>query len=353
MRSVLVCCGPRQHRGFTLIELLVVIAIIAILIGLLLPAVQKVREAAARAKCQNNMKQIGLAVHTFHDARGYLPTGGTRDTPLYGGNGNGGWGSAWSVFILPGMEQSALFSRFTFPGGSGWGSANNYNQATNARIPNYLCPSSPTGDTVPSPFAGSNIQANHYVAVTGAINGLIPGYTETRIFNNNGSVGCCSGGIASAGGAIVPGIDAKLALNHLTDGTTNVILVSEQNDFLTTANGNKVKWGVGLLHGWMIGWHTTATPNNGTNIGDARTFQMTTIRYAINRKTGWTNAPGNCGTQGVCDNMGTNIPLNSAHSGGVNALMGDGSVRFLRDSLDIATLARLATRDDGQPINLD
>jgi prepilin-type processing-associated H-X9-DG protein len=103
----------------------------------------------------------------------------------------------------------------------------------------------------------------------------------------------------------------------------------------------------------MIGWHTTLTPNNGSNIGDARTFQMTTIRYNINRKTGWptgTGNTGNCGATGVCQNVGTNIPLNSAHSGGVNALFGDGSVRFLSDSLSLQTLAQLATRDDGVPL---
>ena len=105
-----------------------------------------------------------------------------------------------------------------------------------------------------------------------------------------------------------------------------------------------------MLHGWMIGWHTTGTPNGGANVGDARTFQMTTIRYQINRKTGWPNPPGDCGGQGVCDNIGTNIPLNSAHSGGVNALFGDGSVKFLRDSMPVATLAQLATRNDGIPV---
>jgi prepilin-type processing-associated H-X9-DG protein len=100
----------------------------------------------------------------------------------------------------------------------------------------------------------------------------------------------------------------------------------------------------------MIGWHSNQTPINGGQT-DARTFQMTTIRYSINRKTGWQNPPGHCGQTGVCDNIGTNIPLNSAHSGGVNTLMGDGSVRFMRDSMAVAVLAALATRDDGTPVS--
>ena len=340
---------PRVRRGFTLIELLVVIAIIAVLIGLLVPAVQKVREAANRMKCSNNLKQIGIGLHSYHDVNNGMPFGGLTDAPAIGGSG-GGWGSAWTVWMLPHIEQDSLFKKFTFTGSSGWGGAsctNNLNAASNVRMNTYQCPSSPINDSAPSPFTGTNISRNHYVGVSGAINGLIPGYTESRIFTNGGSAGCCSGGIASGGGVLLPG--KQVRFSDISDGTSNVMVASEQNDFLTTQNGSKVTWGTGLLHGWQIGWYSTASPN-GTNAGDARTFQMTTIRYAINQKTGWPNAPGNCGSMGVCDNIGTNIPLNSAHSGGVNAVMADGSVRFLTDSTTLAMLAMLATRDDGQPL---
>ena len=336
-----------RRTAFTLIELLVVIAIIAILIGLLLPAVQKVREAAARMKCSNNLKQLGIALHAYHDAVGELPPGGMSDQPPIGTGG--GWGSAWTVFVLPYIEQDNLRNRFAFTGGSGWGAAatNNCNQASNIQMKIYNCPSSPLPPFVPSPFTG--IQSmNHYVGISGAVSGIVPGYTHTQFFTNGGSAGCCSGGIAAGNGVLVPGY-AKITLTGISDGTSNTLVVSEQNDYLFTANGTRVAWGAGLLHGWQIGWHslTNGGPNGGGNVGDARTFQMTTIRYQINQKRGWTNPPGNCGSQGVCDNMGTNTPLNSAHSGGVNSLMGDGSVRFLRDSTALPTLAMLAMRNDG------
>ena len=344
-------CERQKRIGFTLIELLVVIAIIAILIGLLLPAIQKVREASNKMSCSNNLKQIGLAVHAFHNTNGTLPSGGVSDTPPVGTGG--GWGSAWTVWILPYIEQQSLFNRFVFTGGSGWGNANNYTVSSNAKIPTFLCPSSPVGNVAPSVFAGTNISSNHYVAVTGAAPNAAIGFTEARTNQGNtGTAGCCSGGITSGGGAMVPGTPS-LSMSNISDGTSNVILVSEQNDYLTTVNNSRVVWGAGLLHGFMIGWHTNGTPPNACNNGDCRTFQMTTIRYSINQKSGWPNAPGNCGALGVCDNIGTNIPLNSAHSGGVNALFADGSVKFITDNASLLTLSRLATRDDGATLAND
>ena len=346
---------PRlRPSAFTLIELLVVIAIIAILIGLLLPAVQKVREAAARMKCSNNLKQIGIALHAYHDANQQFPAGGATDEAPYG-TGGGGWGSAWTVFILPYLEQGNLYGKFTFTGGSGWGggsATNNVNTAENISLAAYLCPSSTFPKTSNGTFTGKTIAVTHYVGLAGASNGnatnsggLIPGYAETR-FNASGSgTGCCTGGIAAGGGVLVPG--GKVRFADMTDGTSNTVVVGEQNDAIVTLDGTKNFWNASSANGWEIGsyFRSGQAPPAQTQ-PDVRHFQMTTVRYGINQKKGWANG-GDCGGQGVCSNMGNNIPLNSAHTGGVNVLLGDGSVRFLRDSIPIATLAQLATRDDG------
>jgi prepilin-type N-terminal cleavage/methylation domain-containing protein/prepilin-type processing-associated H-X9-DG protein len=344
-----------RRKGFTLIELLVVIAIIAILIGLLLPAVQKVRDAAARADCQNNLKQIGLALHAFHDTRKWLPPGGAADQPPHGKKAEA-WGSSWRVYILPFIEQSQIYNQWLFNGGSGWGTSNlatpgNGTLTNGIKLSMYRCPASPLPIFCRSQQKGQ-VMASSYVGIAGAVNGLIPGHTETRIWTPvTSTADCCTGGIMSGGGILYA--NSQIRLVEISDGTSNTIMVGEQSDWLHTLNGTKVAWGATDNHGWYIGWRSTAQVTGPSGPSDQRGFGWQTIRYGLNKKSGWPNFPGHCGQTGVCNNSSENAPLNSPHSGGVNALFGDGSVRFLSDSLTLRTLAQMATRDDGIPMPND
>jgi prepilin-type N-terminal cleavage/methylation domain-containing protein len=349
----------RRHSAFTLIELLVVIAIIAILIALLVPAVQKVREAAARTQCINNLKQIGLGLHNYHDARKVLPAGGTDNRPPWG-SGSSPWGTGWMADVLPYLDQGSLYSRFVFTATAGWNNASNDAVLNGAVVPAYRCQSSPlplhayfnaTG------YGTNTIQLPTYVGIAGANPGLIPGYADSRWnFGGPGTTCCNSGGLVSANGVLFP--FSKITLHGITDGTSNTIMVSEQGDFLITTDGVKRDWSNGRL-GWLIGSRDPGAGPAYQNGGDARLFNMTTIRYRINQKTGWGPGDGSADSGGDCSsavgvgaNLGSNIPLNSAHAGGIAMLFCDGTVRFASDSMDIATLAKLAIRDDGYPVDL-
>jgi len=325
-----------MRRGFTLIELLVVIAIIAILIGLLLPAVQKVREAAARMKCQNNLKQMGLALHSYHDNNNRFPAG-CAGTPAPGG----GWGFSWMVFILPYVEQDNLYKQLLLTdAAAGWTSATNRGVIGNKQLPMYRCPSTPlplnTGDGYQN-AGGVNPMKPTYVAIAGAAGGVAyGGFTESR-YSNGG------GGNVSGGGILT--VNSAVQMTGISDGTSNTMLVSEQGNFLNLAGGAKTFWNAAEPHGWQMG---AGNLNNAQSYGDDnRAFNTTTIRYTINNQGPFSDDTRNTG---VGYNMGSNSPLNSTHTGGVNALMGDGSVRSMNNTTDINVLAYLATRDDGQVI---
>ncbi len=319
--------------------------------ALLLPAVQAAREAARRSQCINNMKQIGIGLHNHHDTYKRFPPGTSQDQQPFG-PGASNWGASWMVYLLPFIEQNALWDQLQIGGGTGYGNTTNGAKFTGLQIEAYRCPSTPLPALTTGGVPGSGtVMLPTYVGIAGAANGATNAfagttYSENRYTTPGSSAGCCSGGILSRGGVLSP--NGKNNFSAITDGSSNVMVASEHGDFLFTANGTRQPWTAAGPHGWTIGWgNTNDSFVNGTSIGDSRAFNITTIRYAINQKRGWTDPPGNCGSQGVCDNTGQNIPLNSAHPGGVVALLGDGSVRFIAQTTQLSILASLATRDDG------
>jgi prepilin-type N-terminal cleavage/methylation domain-containing protein/prepilin-type processing-associated H-X9-DG protein len=376
--------------AFTLIELLVVIAIIAILIGLLVPAVQKVREAAARLQCQNNLKQMGLAIHNYYDTWKFFPSAGCDDGhPLSPGPWpDAGEGTGWPVFILPYIEQQTIFGKFTFNGDSGWTSddtqkgssaLNNVLVVQGIVLPLYRCPSDPRPALVSN---GNNVSGamvpgggtpttcrNSYVAIAGAVNNLdgSGAFLESR--NTNGTSWSYDFGTSAWGGIIAPSFN-RVTFGSITDGTSNTMMLSEVSDYMFFSTGQKGgdnDMSV-AVNGFLRGHSSNGRDGQGNLSGgqaymDARGQMYVTIRYGINQKTGWVQGIGckqtntvpplgtNGGPCGVSDPQwsgeGANTPLASTHSGGVNALYGDGSVHFVQNSIDLVSLARLATRDDG------
>ena len=342
-------CKSNARSGFTLIELLVVIAIIAILIALLVPAVQKVREAAARTQCINNLKQIGLGLHGYHDIRKSLPPGCTPDFSLTNPTiVQASWGSSWKVHILSFIDQGNLYNGWVFQGSSGYSNTANVSKCNNVTIATYRCPSSVLPDFYPQ---GSNPYPRGAVEMFASYQGVAGSTID------GGLVGTGNAGLVSGGGILFP--NSKVTMVGITDGTSNTFLVGEQSDHLRNSAGQIIQGGFGAItsqgpHGWTMGANGDAgTPPNYQRGLDNRAFNTTTVRYQINFpvQQSTTAAPA-CST-GLCDNTGANIPFSSRHTGGANMLFADGAVRFYTNATPLLTLQQLSSRAGNEVVSID
>lgn len=319
-----------SKRGFTLIELLVVIAIIAILIALLLPAVQQAREAARRTQCRNNLKQIGLALHNYHDAFTTFPIG--SQVSYFRAN--------WRASILPYIDQAPLYNSLTqtpepqhgYAAGNGNTSAgwDVENQALdNQLITAYKCPSSVADEFYtggapvsnngrPSPNAALGTETAmtmDYVGISGSWSGVSP-------FNSNcGSV--VYGGYWCNNGLMMIGQSAKI--RDCTDGTSNTMIIGEQSGLINNNDYRSNYYGGWAGHLGLSSW--------GTGVQ--------TIRYSPNPATAPT---------GGDQTYNANTPLTSTHEGGVHVLLADGAVRFLSENINLNTQLQLGMKNDGQVV---
>ena len=351
-----------MRRGFTLIELLVVIAIIAVLIALLLPAVQQAREAARRAQCKNNLKQLGLALHNYHSTYGAFSPGCLHSAVPRGGGSGHSFGPSFYGMILPYIEQGALYDKLTWVGMSpGYvneaaGSAGRANRdpvlaagtISAMRCPSYAGPEQHS--------TGSFETFANYAAIAGAAdpyelptNAPPNTFHETRV-STISVVG--HPGLVSGGGLMPPNKAVRIA--EATDGTSNTILLGEMSGSLLT--GPQGNLGIrhmtasaampGGGHGWLMGTRAAGTPPNldpgGADASDLRCFNITTIRWRPNQQPFALQL-----FPGMASHYGANNPLSSNHTGGAQIVMGDGSVRFLSENIDLNTIKMLATRDDG------
>jgi prepilin-type N-terminal cleavage/methylation domain-containing protein/prepilin-type processing-associated H-X9-DG protein len=369
----------RCRRGFTLVELLVVIAIIAILIGLLLPAVQKVRESAARAQCTNNLKQIVLAAHNYHDNYQKLPVGcympyaqdgyhNTQDITFP-------FGPNWAIYILPFIEGGNLYATVNvnaYPGTAL--PANLYNFATydrswralrGATIKTYLCPSDANNRT---PYNDpSGVDAPPEVVWARGNYAGTAGFTDSDhttdgsdALYNNPFDGDASDGVVPNNPANPPLGKGPIfffsttgnngtRITDIVDGTSNTIMFNEVRAGINQLDSRGV-WAMGHPGSSLTeaGRNYNPTPNNTLDSPDGQTFGDELQNcykfwyYGIGRDKGMGCFPNTSG-----DQMNSAM-ARSMHVGGVNAAFADGGVRFVRNDIDQYSWCILQSKDDGQ-----
>jgi prepilin-type N-terminal cleavage/methylation domain-containing protein/prepilin-type processing-associated H-X9-DG protein len=314
----------RSRRAFTLIELLVVIAIIAVLIGLLLPAVQKVREAAARTQCQNNLKQMGLALHNYHDANSVFPIGAQN-----GGFPFQGPRLTWFPYLLPYIEQSNLYNLFNFTPASNpwnipWADTSNSigsNSVTAQVVKLFQCPSDSGKDTI-SQFYG-NYMLGNYLGFFGNLNyggAYLTPRNIRHFFTWN----------------------TKTKITDITDGTSNTLAMGEYLRAQATGPNSDLDFR-GVVWSDQPGYsqlYTQFTPN---------TTSPDNIYCGYCNNLPQMNLPcanSDCGKNDTAASR-------SRHTGGVNALLADGSVHFIGQSVSLTTWQSMGTISNGEILGSD
>ncbi|MGC1276036.1 MAG: DUF1559 domain-containing protein [Planctomycetaceae bacterium] len=314
------CHAGKTRPGFTLIELLVVIAIIAVLIALLLPAVQQAREAARRTQCKNNLKQIGLALHNYHDTSNCFPTGNIvriTSSTLWGD----GW--TWHARILPQLEQGPLYDKVSRVMGTDIGQYHSPEQrlAQTTRIEAFQCPSHPTASKQLGSGANlvTGIQVSTYNGVCGTIT------FNANQLDNATDVGYRGNGVFY--------MNSRTRFGDIPDGSSNTFVVAEVIDDIDGSGASKI--------GSIPGSDRRA---NFANNSDSNPPSDIT-EYLIGMEG---NDPINKHKRDVGDNDGE--WAGSFHTGGAHFLMGDGTVRFVSENINMTTYRGLATRNGGEVI---
>ncbi|MBT4866105.1 MAG: DUF1559 domain-containing protein [Planctomycetaceae bacterium] len=305
--------NPKRRQAFTLIELLVVIAIIAILIALLLPAVQQAREAARRSSCKNNLKQIGLALHSYHEVHSVFPSGYVTANVAAPPNTSPGF--AWSVMLLPFLDQSPLYGHFDF----GESAIDHHNLEHGGEpLTAFRCPS----DTGPSLFT-TDAAADGIAVTLGTSN--YPGmYGYGSVTMNPG------------GGNGMFYRNSSVRMRDLTDGSTNTFACGERNFDLGRTTWYAAIEGYKTNAGMMMGMMASMTEGPATlvlgHVGQPAMMGMPAMEHTAN------NTPHI-------------VNYGSLHVGGSQFLLADGSVRFVSENVSYASYRFAGERNDGQVIS--
>ena len=333
---------PAQ-RGFTLIELLVVIAIIAILVALLLPAVQQAREAARRTQCKNNLHNLGIALHNYHDVHGQFPPSIFNTDPAGGLTWDGAPKGSHLVRLLPFVEQANLFTSLDFSLQAAWGTQGspparfnfemqrvsypNGKFAKDISIPLYQCPSEPS-----SKNGGWSAKSNYAMSMgnqqmdTSPWTGCTP--YQAHIMNTNSFWGHGNTENPSWVSGIISRFNWAATIAQITDGTSNVIAMGELRPNCGDHTNN------GWFHFNSMWVATTAPINFPINC-----YNEATVKTPAN--------PPGCNAP---DNWSTSQGFKSMHTGGAQFVLCDGSVKFISENIDYRTYQRLGDRRDGNTI---